>query len=96
MEKINAYPPRFHLTFYNYDSMQHLSIVIKVELEKSKHQKKNKDENKILSFFINTPDYAEFTHSTIVSPLDQSGTVIYTTIYVLCVCCKLHIYAATV
>ena len=76
LEKINAYPPRFFLTFRNNDSIQNLSTKITVRIGKLKDKPRPKHgENEILDFPINTVDYKDFVEVVRVPPSDKSGTV---------------------
>jgi len=82
LEELNAYPPRFHLSFCNDDSIKHLSISITVQLEKSKQKSKGET----LNFFVDTLDYTEFfTKEIDVAPQYHSGTFHHVTCSCECV-----------
>jgi len=74
LEKINAYPPHFFLTFRNGGSIQHLSTNIVVRIGKPKQKLRSKhDETDVLDFPFNTLDYIDFRKILSVPPSDQSG-----------------------
>ena len=76
LEKINAYPPRFFLTFRSGGSIQHLSTNIVVQIGKPKQKLRSKhDETEVLDFPINTLDYVDFMKILSVPSSSKPGTL---------------------
>ena len=72
LEREHAYPPRFQLSFCNYNSFKHLCINIEVQLENGKHSR----ENSICNFFINTAEYPELMQDMSISQPNDLGTTL--------------------